>query len=266
MKEFLIRTASAAVLIVIVYSAVRFLPDLFFFSFIFLLAALASLELGALLAAPRWQQIWTIPAGALIGLSLWRGQPNLAQLVFVCLLLGGVSMVFWVRKPERLPQFPQVFAQQFLVLLYVFFPLFHLFLLRGLGNGWLFFLIWSVAIGDSGAYFVGKAVGKHKIYPVASPKKSLEGFIAALVSAALFAIPGYYLFSLTRFSLAVVMACGFLLALLSQLADPLESLFKRFAGVKDSGRIIPGHGGVLDRIDSYLLCAPAFYYLLQWIS
>jgi len=201
-----------------------------------------------------------------LGVSFWRGEPSLAQVLFIYLLVGGVALVLWVRKPERLPQFPLLFSQQFLVLLYLFFPLYHLFLLREMGYGLLFFMIWSVAIGDSGAYFVGKAIGKHKIWPVASPKKSLEGFIAALISAAVLAVPGYYLFSLSRFSLSFVIFCGVLLALLSQLADPLESLFKRFAGVKDSGRIIPGHGGILDRIDSYLLCAPAFYYLLLWLS
>lgn len=266
MKEFLVRTASAAVMIAIVFCVVRFLPAAVFLLFVFILAGLAAHELNTLLKSPPWMSFWTILGGALLGVSYWRGVPNLEQVLSIYLLLGGVAMVFWVRKPERLPQFPSLFGQQFLVLLYVFFPLFHLHLLREMGYGLLFFMIWSVAIGDSGAYFIGKAIGRHKIWPVASPKKSLQGFIAALVSAAVLAVPGYYLFSLQRLSLPFAVICGTLLALLSQLADPLESLFKRYAGVKDSGRIIPGHGGILDRIDSYLLCAPAFYYLLLWLA
>jgi phosphatidate cytidylyltransferase len=190
----------------------------------------------------------------------------LPQVLFLILLVNGIAMILWVRRPERLPRFPAVFGQQMLGLIYIYFPLFYLFMLREQRHGLLFFLIYSVAIGDSGAYFFGKAFGKHKIYPVASPKKSLEGFIAALICAGVFAVGGYYLFGLTDFSLAFIILSGVLLALLSQLADPLESLFKRFAGVKDSGSLIPGHGGILDRIDSYLLCAPAFYFWIQWFS
>lgn len=266
MKEFFIRTGSAAVMIALVLAAVTFLSDPLFFAFVFLVAALASVELNRLLSARGWQLVLNIAGGALLGISMWLGKPSMAQVLFVYLLVGGIVLVFWVRTPERLTLFPALFGQHFLVLLYVFFPLIHLFLLRELGNGLLFFLFYSVAIGDSGAYFIGKAVGRHKIYPIASPKKSLEGFIAAILSAAVLAVPAYYLFALQAYDMGVVILCGALLAFLSQLADPLESLFKRYAGVKDSGRIIPGHGGILDRIDSYLFCAPAFYYLLQWIS
>ncbi len=266
MKDVLIRTASAAVMIALVFSAVQFLPAPYFLCFVFLIAALASFELNRMLSAPLWLTVWTMVGGALLGLCLWLEVGSLPQFLFIYLIISGVAMVFWVSKPQRLSSFPVLFGQTFIVLLYVFFPLFHLFLLRELDAGLLFFLFWSVAIGDSGAYFVGRSIGRRRIYPVASPKKSLEGFIAALVSSALFAVPAYYLFSLTRFSLLFIIFSGVLLALLSQLADPLESLFKRYAGVKDSGRIIPGHGGILDRIDSYLLCAPAFYYLLLWVS
>jgi len=266
MKEFLVRTISAAVMIVLVFGAVHYLPAAVFFGFIFVLATLASFELNKLLSGSIWQLALTTIGGVMLGFSLWLGTPQLQQVLFLYLLVSGMFMVLWVRKAERLPAFPSVFGQHFLVLLYVFFPLFHLFLLRELGHGLLFFLFYSVAIGDSGAYFVGKAIGRHKIYPIASPKKSLEGFIAAVICSAIFAVPGYYLFSLTGYSLFFIIASGALLAFLSQLADPLESLFKRYAGVKDSGCLIPGHGGILDRIDSYLFCAPAFYYLLLWIS
>lgn len=266
MKEFIVRTSSAAVMIALVYSAVRFLPTPFFFSFLFLLASAAVYEFHKMQDAAPWQYLLSWSAGLALAFSLWRGTPALPQVLFLALLVNGVAMVLWVRRPERLPRFPAVFGQQMLALIYLYFPLTYLFLLREQRHGLLFFLIYSVAIGDSGAYFFGKAFGRHKIYPIASPKKSLEGFIAALVSAAVFAVGGYYLFGLTDYSLVFIMLSGVLLALLSQLADPLESLFKRFAGVKDSGQIIPGHGGILDRIDSYLLCAPAFYFWLQWFS
>ncbi len=129
------------------------------------------------------------------------------------------------------------------------------------GRGWVLWLVLVVWAGDTGAYYLGTRFGKHKLYPRVSPKKSLEGVVGGLVSAlavgvlAALAIP-------TGFRLREILILPLILLILGQLGDFAESMLKRGAGVKDSSRILGGHGGVLDRIDSFLFTIPFFYFYL----
>ena len=111
--------------------------------------------------------------------------------------------------------------------------------------------IWAA---DSGAYFVGKPFGKHKLMPSVSPGKSWEGLIGGAASAALVA---YFLWG------SVLLWVGPLLAVLGTAGDLLESAWKRRNGLKDSGTIIPGHGGVMDRFDGFALTVPVYFVLLS---
>jgi len=150
-----------------------------------------------------------------------------------------------------------------LMIFYLYIPLYFMLKLKELHPHYLFFLIFVIAIGDSAAYFLGRIFGKHKIYPVASPKKSLEGLIAAIVFAAGSGWLSILIFPVeVKVWLAVV--TGGLIGLLSQVSDPIESLFKRAANQKDSGTLLPGHGGILDRVDSYIFCAPILFYIIQY--
>lgn len=144
------------------------------------------------------------------------------------------------------------------------FPSFFI-LLRSIPNG-EYFLVWAlttVAFSDIGGFFAGKYLGKHPYFQHLSPNKTLEGSIGGIISSAVIAsilgiafgrwlpIDWYHL---------VILAIG--MACLGQVGDLIESLIKRDMDVKDSGNLIPGHGGLLDRIDSYLLLAPFLYYYL----
>ncbi|MFI5362335.1 MAG: phosphatidate cytidylyltransferase [Elusimicrobiota bacterium] len=141
----------------------------------------------------------------------------------------------------------------------------HLALIRDMrphGEALLCMTFVSVWCMDTAAYAVGKTMGRHRLAPVLSPKKTWEGaaggFAAALGVCALFSH-----FSLKNaLPLPWALAAGAVIGVTGQLSDLAESMVKRDAGIKDSGALLPGHGGVFDRFDSFILCAPAVYYFL----
>ncbi len=264
MKEFITRTITTIVLIALIVAAVLLLNRISFAILIFLICCLAVYELLNLYQASR-QLLWTACGGGAIYFSSLLGfiSPELAT--FLSIALFSVFSLLFVNSSPRLALFTKDFGFLSLSFLYIFFPLSFLFRIKfEQSAAHLFFLIFIIAIGDSFAYFIGVKFGRHKIYPIASPKKSLEGLIAALISAGLFAYPGLKLFRLDSQKLTAVILSAVIIELFSQIADPVESLFKRAAGKKDSSSILPGHGGILDRIDSYLLCAPLFFFLVKY--
>lgn len=123
---------------------------------------------------------------------------------------------------------------------------------------WILFLCtWA---SDTFAYFVGSAIGSHKLASSISPNKTIEGFLGSLVGTTLTgAGVGHFLFGFPLIHMAIA---GFVLAIVATLGDLVESVIKRFTGIKDSGFLIPGHGGVLDRFDSIFYTAPVFYYFV----
>lgn len=265
MKDLAKRLPTTAVLIVIAYTAIRYLPPRWFAALLFVLTAAAAWELLRL-AKPHLASFPVVVlSGAAAVLPFVFHTLPLPPLLIAALLLNGLYFLFRVRRPEDLPHFIREFGLHALGVFYLFFPLFYLLELQELHPHYLFYLIFVIAVGDSGAYFVGSAIGKHKIYPVASPKKSLEGLIAAVLTAGLSGWLSILLFPLPRpIPVLTAVWVGAVIGLFSQLSDPVESLFKRAAGVKDSGSILPGHGGLLDRLDSYIFCAPLLYYLILW--
>ena len=159
-------------------------------------------------------------------------------------------------------------------ILYLGLPFAHMVMLRGLypetmlatSLGSFEFgcaMIWVTFIGtwasDTFAYFVGSAIGSHKLCPTISPNKTVEGFLGSVVGTTA-AVAGLGVF----FSLPVaeMAGLGFCISLLATLGDLVESVAKRYTGIKDSGNIIPGHGGVWDRFDSVLFTAPLVYYFV----
>lgn len=128
------------------------------------------------------------------------------------------------------------------------------------GNFWLFGLLAIVFSGDTFAYFFGRALGKHKLLEAASPKKTVEGALGGLLGSGL---AGFMLghFFLTSIPIASMVALAVLTGAFAQAGDLFESVIKRMAEVKDSGRIMPGHGGFLDRLDGVLFGAPILYVL-----
>ncbi len=184
--------------------------------------------------------------------------------VFGALLLTGLFYVITFQRVEQLPYFIPSITVTFFGALYVSFPINYIYLIKlEKGAGFIYFLAGVIFLGDTGAYFFGKLLGRHKMTPLASPNKTWEGSIGGIICAVLGALAGQQLL-LNEVGLGQALACGALVHAAAQLSDPLESLFKRAVGVKDSSNFLPGHGGFLDRIDSLLLAAPLFYYFAKY--
>ncbi len=149
--------------------------------------------------------------------------------------------------------------------LYVSVMLGHLVLLRALpeGSWWIFMLLGIVMMSDTCAYFAGRAFGKHKLAPLVSPKKTIEGAFGGLAGSAVFALVAVVSLGWSHVSVSQALTLGILTGLVSQIGDLAESLLKRGADVKDSGTIFPGHGGLLDRLDSILPGCVVLYYLIR---
>ena len=142
---------------------------------------------------------------------------------------------------------------------------YHLILLRNAASGMdlIFLLAGIIWCSDTGAYLVGRAFGKHKLGTPVSPRKTIEGTIGGLLIGTLasFAISAIFLQGTLSWLNAIFI--GLLLSVLGQLGDLSASLMKRTAGVKDSGQVIPGHGGFIDRCDSLIFSTPVLYYYLE---
>lgn len=123
---------------------------------------------------------------------------------------------------------------------------------------WLMYVFLLVWCADSGAYFIGRKFGKRKLAPNVSPNKSIEGFIGGIITASFVAMGVGFGLELGTVALIAFLGLSGLTVLASVLGDLFESMLKRRAGIKDSGSILPGHGGVLDRIDSLLSATPVF--------
>lgn len=184
--------------------------------------------------------------------------------------LGGIALAFIFLAIVFLLRFRDlssvIFHLSLVLLGFLYIPLLlaHLAMLRGLpdGRGWVFLVMLVVMAGDSCAYFSGTILGRHPLYPAISPKKSIEGAIGGLLGSLAGALVAGAWF-LPRLTLGDGLALGLLLGGVGQLGDLFESMLKRSCGVKDSGTLIPGHGGMLDRLDSLLFVFPlAYYYAL----
>jgi phosphatidate cytidylyltransferase len=126
------------------------------------------------------------------------------------------------------------------------------------GSNLVFFLLLVVWLGDTGAYYVGRQFGKHKLSPRISPKKTIEGLMGGVTFSIIAAVVIHYTF-FPKFPLLHAIIAGMILSVAGVIGDLAESMWKRSADVKDSGTLIPGHGGFLDRFDSILFTAPILY-------
>ena len=133
------------------------------------------------------------------------------------------------------------------------------------GADWLFYALALVWVADTGAYFAGKKFGKNKLAPNISPGKTKEGLVGAVLATSLYTLVASYYFELDTERSALLVLLSVILTFISASGDLYFSFLKREAGLKDSGNILPGHGGILDRIDSVLAAMPVFTVGYNWL-
>lgn len=206
---------------------------------------------------------YPLSGGLTLHRIVWRfsyGLPTVAEglLLFV---LGVAVIILFTRRPlvETLPA-AGISASG---LLLVAFPLTFAIRLHAVmpdGRKLLFFALVIVWVGDTAGYFVGRSIGKHALAPHLSPKKTWEGTIASLIGSLLVGLVFSRWLSVPLPHLLGMAAAG---NTAGQVGDLLESAYKRSAGVKDSGTLLPGHGGILDRIDALILAIPVVWY--YWV-
>ena len=201
------------------------------------------------------------------------------DLIVMILTLAGLAILAAQLSSKDLKTAIISTSATMMGVIYVGFFLCHIVLLRnwdgtkGRVDIGLFLIVLTIAItflNDAGAFFIGRKWGKHKMTPVISPKKSWEGVGGAIV----FGIAGSALTKLvfdkwiltTNLAWSHCIILGALLVCAAIVGDLVESLFKRDAGIKDSGTIVPGHGGILDRLDSIVFTVPVCYYYIKFIA
>jgi len=186
-----------------------------------------------------------------------NGLPSLEG-VFFLFVLGIAALTLWTRRPfvEALPAAGMSASG----LILIAFPLSFAVRLHGTGSEGprlLLFTLVIIWVGDTVAYFVGRSFGKHPLAPHLSPKKTWEGTVASFFGSL---IVGLIFARFLTVPLPHLLAMATVGNVAGQMGDLLESAFKRSAGVKDSGGLLPGHGGVLDRIDALILAIPVVWY------
>ena len=209
------------------------------------------------------EQVLAAVAGALVVPILYSGNFTLL-LPLLAVSMLGLALLFLFRLPEISVVHHRL---GWLIMGFVYLPLLlgHMLLLRLLpyGQRWIFMTLIIIMICDSCAYFVGRKYGKNKLYPAVSPNKTIEGALGGVGGAVVAAILFKFTF-MPQIGFIGAVVIGVALGVMGQLGDLFESLLKRACKVKDSGTIIPGHGGMLDRLDSLLFAFPVIYYIASY--
>jgi phosphatidate cytidylyltransferase len=185
------------------------------------------------------------------------------------LLTGSVVVLGFaiLARREQLPNGGRHFGVALSGLLYVPVLMSVLPLLKKAGEAeWLAVTLCMAFFSDTGAYFAGRSFGKHKLYPAVSPGKTVEGSIGGILGACGATIGVGTLWVIPELPIGHAIALGIAASVCGQMGDLVESLLKRTFAVKDSGHLLPGHGGMLDRIDALLFVAPVAYYYIALVG
>ncbi len=196
---------------------------------------------------------------------LWGHILLMSSWLFLVLPLSWLGCWLWIRRYPNIPHFTS-YGLSLLGYWQLSSCWLSLVLLHYLSAYWLLFLLLLTWAADTGAYFVGRAYGRRKLMPAVSPNKTVEGFLGGVLLALVVALSGLIWLPVSVNYVWILLLMALLTSYFALIGDLWESLLKRQQGVKDSGTLLPGHGGILDRIDSLLSTAPLFASLFLLFS
>jgi phosphatidate cytidylyltransferase len=258
------RVLSALVLLPVVVGTIWYLPPMATLVLASVAALLAFVEYAAIAAALGTHVPRALTGAAVLGACVavgLGGDATAAVLMAAVIVIGGLAVASGQPGAAVLRDT----AASMLPLVYLGLPLGALAAIRVIGGrDAILLLLGVIVVSDSAQYYTGRAFGRRLLAPTISPKKTVEGAIGGMVFGTLaMAAGGRWVFQSPIWMLALL---GATISLLGIVGDLFESLLKRSAGVKDSSNLIPGHGGVLDRIDSWLFTAPVYYAFVRFVA
>ena len=267
------RLISAVILIPLVVAGILYLPAEWF-----------AFVLGMIIMGAAWEWSALIPlegnnmrvaylvitAAALVQVWLAGIQASAVSILLWVALAWWVCAMLWISRPGLGSGHllsGRIFKALLGVLLLVsaWSALLRLHARPETGPQLVLFLMILIWVADSGAYFAGRKWGRRKLAPAVSPGKTWEGVYGALIACSVFAVASAFLLHTTGARITAFVAVCIVTILFSIVGDLQESLLKRQVGIKDSGSLIPGHGGILDRIDSLIAAGPVFLLGLEWM-
>jgi phosphatidate cytidylyltransferase len=259
------RVLSGAVLLLLAVAIVWFAPPLIFFAAAELLLVLALVEYLSL-ARASGLPVPAVPAGVAAMLTCGafaRGLPVPVDVVLMSALvaLGALTMTLWTGGGDALA----MASASLFPSLYLGLPFGAMVAIRATrGREALFLLMVTIITSDTAQYYSGRAFGRRPLAPTISPKKTIEGAAGGFVFGAIVCVVVGIVW-LPAVPVAMRAAIGVMIVALGVAGDLFESMLKRSAGMKDSSALIPGHGGILDRIDALLFAAPIYYVVLKYV-
>ena len=259
------RLKTAFIVLPALLALITFTPPAAFTVIVALLAFWALFEIGEMTSVNEWRWLLIVLAGGIPALEMLLSGHTIPAGSIICLIVFGLMMILVAQVGTGGADYPASGALLVVlgaVWVGMFFPYFALLRNRARGIPLIILMLLLACASDSGAYFIGRLAGRIKLMPRVSPHKTVEGTFGGLAAALIAGlilrsslVPWLSPISVTFFGLAV--------GVLAQVGDLANSAFKRLAGVKDSGWIFPGHGGLLDRACSLVFPAVLTYYCLR---
>jgi phosphatidate cytidylyltransferase len=233
-----------------------------FFILVLVVTLLAMREFHVMYKVSLKISIAALILGALLFYSICSYPSYIKDILFVSFALLLLFRLFFTSSPSGAMSEVGPVAVSYLYILG--FMVFQWFLMaKASGEYFIFLLYSSVWFGDSVAYYAGTYMGKHKLAPSISPNKTYEGMAGSIVGGIAAALIISYIYGFQTLSFLQALLTGAVLGTVTVAGDLIESMFKRDAGVKDSGSLFPGHGGFLDKLDGVLIAGPVLYFLLR---
>jgi len=262
----MIRIITAIIMSIAIAAAVWWMPTCSFNILLLIILFLGALEYGRMFFADPVERYVTVVAIIIVAGAMFFSWMTVEFVpVLLVVLLFALSLIFMWRAPT-LDDVAGRIGISVLGLIYlgIAFPFWSALRELDYGNSIVLLALVPACLCDTFAYVAGKLIGRHKFAPKVSPNKTWEGFAGALLGSVAGAMLMWWLL-LPQIPWYLVLGLALIIWIVSPFGDLVESMFKRSCGVKDSGKIIPGHGGILDRLDALVFTGPAVFIYMKYV-